>query len=79
MSATQASGQRLKSGNEMIRRIEESKATLQSASEGASQRMRVANRETRVVVSAFSCEGVATTVCITAEFIKKADRPGKVS
>src|SRR5258705_10736254 len=66
-SAIQASGQRLRSGKEIMRSIEESKATPQSASDGVSQRMRVANPEIRV---AGSSEGVATASCIGAEFIK---------
>ena len=46
--ATQASGQKLKSGNEIMRRIAENKATPQSANEGALQRTRAANLENRV-------------------------------
>ena len=76
-SAIQASGQRLRSGKEIMRSIEESKATPQSASDGVSQRMRVANPEIRVAVPAGSSEGVATASCIGAEFIKSLIDPGK--
>ena len=60
-----------------MRSIEESKATPQSASDGVSQRMRVANPENRVALPAVIREGVATASCIGAEFIKSLIDPGK--
>jgi hypothetical protein len=79
MTATQASGERLKFGNEIIRRAAETNAIPQSAREGVTERTRVVNPENRPVIPGVTREGVETAFSISAEFIKMPDQPVKVS
>jgi hypothetical protein len=66
-SPTHASGQKLKSGNERIRRTAEIIVALHSLREGASERARDTNIESRLVLAR---GGVEITSCIDQEFTK---------